>query len=128
MRGLMVLLLFAFSGCANRTTGITDIPDYNYMAHWPEAENRILNWLYLHQECSQDYVVPTITLREGNPATCTYNGRSHVVTYKPETLEGCIAHELGHGALEQAGNDCWRDYEHDCLKDPSVPCSAPQRP
>ena len=96
-----------------------EVSGFKPMDYWPKAENRILNWLYTHPQCDSNYVTPSVTLRQGNPKTCLYS-ESDVITYRPEMLEGCIEHELGHAALEQADNDCWNDFEHDGI--------APQRP
>ncbi len=43
---------------------------------------------------------------------CLYH-ESDTITYDQRWLNGCMAHELGHAALEMGGNDCWREYEHD---------------
>ncbi len=122
MRRLLLTSLLLTAACDMASpTGPSpaEVSGFNAMDHWPEAKERLLNWLYTHPQCDSNYVTPSVTLREGNPNTCLYS-ESDVITYRPEMLEGCIAHELGHAALEQAGNDCWRPFEHDGI--------APRRP
>jgi hypothetical protein len=118
-----IVVLSVLLGCGMTSpTGPSpaEVSGFEPMDYWPVAENRVLNWLYINPQCGDNYVTPSITMREGNPATCEYSPDNDVVIYNPAMLDGCIAHELGHAALEQAGNDCWRPYEHDAI--------APQRP
>ncbi len=118
-KSLLLLSVLIMLGC-NLPTSPTDV---DAMTWWPEAENRILNWLYIHPECGiLVYVKPSVTaVVRGDVPTCTYDDDRREVVVGYNTPPGaCMAHELGHAALEQAGNKCWRDYEHDRI--------APQRP
>lgn len=85
------------------------------LTHWLEAEYRIKYWFSWHPDCAQDYVLPTIRALTptDDVATCTYTEGSREIKYREQFFNGCIAHELGHAALEQAGNGCWHVYEHD---------------
>ena len=115
MRYLLGLVLL--SSCATFLS--TDRIALDPFEYWSEAEYRIDYWLSWHPECqvgvhgpfSQpviNSVVPSDAI-----ATCDYNPFSRQIRYRPGVEEGCMAHELGHATLHQAGHPCWRRYEHD---------------
>ena len=89
---------------------------------WPEAEQRIQTWLRQHPECPNSYVMPSVSLVNEKPtlkgAACEYSPSERLIRApEPYFSEvrfgmGCVAHELGHAALHQAGNPCGRRYEH----------------
>lgn len=112
--GLSMLVV----GCAPEGPTSTSTISVDWMQYWPEAEYRINDWLGWHLGCrsgdSLGYILPVIDgVFESGVDTCTYSPGTRVIKYNPEFLDGCMAHELGHAALHQAGNSCWRDYEHD---------------
>jgi hypothetical protein len=97
----------------------TSPTDFELAPYWPEAERRVRGWLEVHHECSKKYVNPITagvsSAESSEMKTCVYQpGPKRIVLNSEPTLaRGCAAHELGHAALHLAGNDCWRDFEHD---------------
>ena len=121
MRYLVVVAVLVM-GCSvegpalTSPTGVLIDP----MDWWDEAEYRINHWLgSANQRCTSNtagtsYTKPVIDgVFESDVETCTYSPGSRTIQVNPQYLDGCMAHELGHAALHQAGNPCWRDYEHD---------------
>ena len=114
-------------GCADNPLSPSSVDPFVY---WPEAEYRIDYWLDWHTACRSAvlpgraaYIRPVINgvfIREVKPEhTCSYNPASlHIYIDPKQDPAGCMAHELGHAALHQAGNPCWRDYEHDLSQAP----------
>jgi hypothetical protein len=43
---------------------------------------------------------------------CYYRASINTIVYDERWLDGCMAHELGHAALDMADNACYRDFEH----------------
>jgi len=114
---LLACVISWLSGCALPTTP-TDI---DATVYWEEAEDRLLNWLYIHQECGwggDAFRMPRVTVVRGNVPTCTYDDDERKITIGIADPGACMPHELGHAALEQVGNRCWRDYEHDRIAPP----------
>ena len=107
------LLCFAF-GCSMPTAPSS----VDAALYWPDAEYRIGEWFSWNEHCATNYIKPSVTIVEGSPETCTYNGPNNRITINPIYTSGCMAHELGHAALEQAGNKCWREYEHNLAERP----------
>lgn len=127
----LIVVLSVLIGCdmASPTGPSSSLPSVDQMDAWPEAEERILNWLYTHKECRSTYKMPRVRLLDAKPtlagAACEYDPNERIIRAPGQYQTtawgaGCIAHELGHAALHQAGNDCWRPYEHDGV--------APKRP
>lgn len=112
---LAIIGLF-FSGCTQINVTGSSL-DINPMRWWKDSEIRIELWLSWHSECEkQGYIRPKINgVFENDVETCLYLPSSRVlyVNPDPKLREGCMAHELGHAALHQAGNTCWREFEHD---------------
>jgi hypothetical protein len=105
------LFALLFAGCTSLTGPTVDV---DLQSYWGEAEYRINHWLSWHPQCPRNYVKPLIRgIYEANVPTCTYSPGSKTINVNPLYIDGCMAHELGHAALHQAGNKCWRDYEHD---------------
>ena len=90
------------------------------LSYWPEAEYRLNYWLAWHPHCPKDYVKPVIkaVYEDSTIETCTYSPDDRVITVNPAVVSGCMAHEVGHAALHQAGNGCWKIYEHDLARAP----------
>jgi hypothetical protein len=110
-----LVMLALFVGCAGSPTGPDLVgPTLDVFEYWPDAEYRINYWLNWHPDCSREDVQPMINGVFDEPVkTCAYNPSDRTISVRPEFIDGCMAHELGHAALHQAGNDCWRDFEHD---------------
>ena len=110
-------VVVATIGCAGGPLAPSGVDPFVY---WPEAEYRIGHWLSRHPGCPQGWVRPVINgvlIREVKPEhTCSYSPDSLHIYIDPKEKSnpaGCMAHELGHAALHQAGNRCWRKFEHD---------------
>jgi hypothetical protein len=114
--GGIVVLVVHGAGCITPTSSSSLVDPFQY---WDEAQYRIDYWLGWHSACNdanvlRPYHKPVINrvLPAAIP-TCDYNADTNTIRYNPSVLDGCMAHELGHAALYQAGNPCWRDFEHD---------------
>ena len=112
---VLVVLLF---GCTTALSPSSIDP----FIYWPEAEYRINHWLSDNPSCRSGGAVarPVIDGVFERPAdgNCFYSPDDRRIyidpMYRNETRwgMGCMAHELGHAALHQTGNPCWREFEH----------------
>ena len=94
----------------------TRVHHLNLTPWWAKAQVRLDKWLRQHPGCPQNYVDPMphvqVNLRPDWDGTCFYRPSENLIVYQERYLDGCMAHELGHAALEIAGNRCWGKFEH----------------
>jgi hypothetical protein len=111
---LWILGLLLARGCL---TSPGDTSTVDVSPWWPEAEHRLQIWLTANPQCDYNYINPVgkvrirvDTLTPNKP--CYYRASIDTIVYDERWLDGRMAHELGHAALDMAGNNCYHDFEH----------------